>query len=183
MSETIPEEKSQLRQYCRAIRKSLGAEKRAQASLSICERIETWDIFQQSNVILTYMPIKSEVDLTPLLERYPRAACKALQAVDWQLDWWKQIVFAPGAGGAGRAEFERVRAGVFLPNQVVAAVDQRPGAGPAIASGKTTILEAATWYVCDERGCSSPLTDLTAVMERLKECRPLSLDRRTAEEF
>jgi 5-formyltetrahydrofolate cyclo-ligase len=71
MTEHISHQKTHLRKHCRAIRKSLGDEKRAQASLSICERIEAWEIFQHSSAILTYMPIKAEVDLTPLLERHP----------------------------------------------------------------------------------------------------------------
>jgi 5-formyltetrahydrofolate cyclo-ligase len=69
MSNSISEQKSQLRQQCRATRKALGEETRLQASLAICERIERWPIFQQSETVLTYMPIKSEADLTPLLER------------------------------------------------------------------------------------------------------------------
>lgn len=71
MPDLISQQKSQLRSQCRALRKSLGDERRAQASLSICERIENWRVFRRSEVILTYMPMKSEVDLTPLLERHP----------------------------------------------------------------------------------------------------------------
>jgi len=54
------------------MRKSLGAETRTNASQSICENITNWNVFQQSQAILTYMPIKSEVDLTSLLELYPQ---------------------------------------------------------------------------------------------------------------
>jgi 5-formyltetrahydrofolate cyclo-ligase len=71
MSEELTETKSRLRQHCRAIRKSLGEEARARASQSICDALEHWEIFQQSESILTYMPIKSEVDLMPLLTRHP----------------------------------------------------------------------------------------------------------------
>ena len=71
MNEIIFQHKSQLRRQCRALRGSLGDEKRAQSSLDICRRIEGWRIFQESATILTYMPIKSEADLTPLLERHP----------------------------------------------------------------------------------------------------------------
>ena len=71
MIESVSEQKFQLRKHCRAVRKALGDEKRAQASLSICERIEEWQIFQQSQTILTYMPVKFEADLTSLLERHP----------------------------------------------------------------------------------------------------------------
>lgn len=72
MSDAIlPEAKSQLRQQCRRLRASLGEETRVRASLSICDALERWPIFQQSQTILTYMPIKGEVDLTPLLTRHP----------------------------------------------------------------------------------------------------------------
>jgi len=67
----ISQRKKQLREHCLADRKSLGAEIRAEASLSICRNIENWDVFQQSQTILTYMPIKSEADPVPLLKLYP----------------------------------------------------------------------------------------------------------------
>ena len=67
---SLAETKSKLRQQCRTLRASLGEETRARASQSICERLENWTIFRQSQSILTYMPIKGEVDLTPLLDRH-----------------------------------------------------------------------------------------------------------------
>lgn len=70
--EEISQNKKQLREHCLAIRKSLGADTRAEASLSICRNIESWGVFQQSQIILTYMPIKSEADPTPLLKLYPQ---------------------------------------------------------------------------------------------------------------
>lgn len=71
-NEEISQSKKQLREYCLSIRKSLGVETRAKANLSICKNIEGWDIFQRSQTILTYMPIKSEADPTPLLKLYPQ---------------------------------------------------------------------------------------------------------------
>jgi 5-formyltetrahydrofolate cyclo-ligase len=68
---SLAETKSQLRQHCRKLRASLGEETRVRTSLSICDALEGWPIFQQSESILTYMPIKGEVDLTPLLTRHP----------------------------------------------------------------------------------------------------------------
>jgi len=70
--EEISQNKKQLRERCFAIRKSLGVETRTEANLSICRNIENWDIFQQSQTILTYMPIKSEADPTSLLKLYPQ---------------------------------------------------------------------------------------------------------------
>ncbi len=71
MADLIASQKTELRKQCRLVRKSLGEEVRARASLAICRQIENWNIFQKSETILTYMPIKSEVDLTPLLGQYP----------------------------------------------------------------------------------------------------------------
>ena len=68
----VSAQKRELRRSCRQIRKELGEVTRQQASLSICDWIETWPLFQRSSVILTYMPIPGEVDLTPLLERQPQ---------------------------------------------------------------------------------------------------------------
>ena len=71
IDEEISQRKKQLREHCLAVRKSLSAETRVEASLSICRNIGSWDLFQQSQTILTYMPIKSEADPTPLLKLYP----------------------------------------------------------------------------------------------------------------
>jgi len=70
MTDLISIQKAELRKQCRTIRKSLGEQERARASLAVCREIETWDVFQASETILTYMPIHSEVDLTPLLEHH-----------------------------------------------------------------------------------------------------------------
>lgn len=70
MPDSLAETKSQLRQRCRKLRGTLGEETRARASQSICKTLERWPIFQQSDCVLTYMPIKGEVDLTALLDRY-----------------------------------------------------------------------------------------------------------------
>ena len=65
-------QKDQLRRSCRQIRKELGEAARQQASLLICDWIEAWPVFQRSSVILAYMPITGEADLTPLLARQPQ---------------------------------------------------------------------------------------------------------------
>jgi 5-formyltetrahydrofolate cyclo-ligase len=72
MMQEIAELKRQLRRACRQVRDELGDVTRQQASLSICGWIETWPVFQQSSVILAYMPMKDEVDLTRLIEHRPQ---------------------------------------------------------------------------------------------------------------
>jgi 5-formyltetrahydrofolate cyclo-ligase len=71
MPQTTAEEKQQLRQLCRQIRRDLGEEVRARASQAICAQIERWEEFQHAQSLLAYLPIKAEVDLRPLLERHP----------------------------------------------------------------------------------------------------------------
>jgi 5-formyltetrahydrofolate cyclo-ligase len=71
MTETIAEQKNRIRKDCRQIRKALGEALRAQASQEICSQIEGWPIFQRAQVILSYMPIKFEVDLRSLLAGHP----------------------------------------------------------------------------------------------------------------
>ena len=71
MSDPITEQKRRLRKECRQIRQELGEPFRTQASQSICNQIEQWPIFQKARVVLSYMPLKSEVDLRPLLEKHP----------------------------------------------------------------------------------------------------------------
>lgn len=71
MSNTNPDPKQALRQRCRAIRRELGEETRLRASRSICAHLAAWEVFQRAETILTYLPIKAEVDLRPLLEPFP----------------------------------------------------------------------------------------------------------------
>jgi 5-formyltetrahydrofolate cyclo-ligase len=68
----LAEQKRQLRRSCRQIRQELGEATRQRASLSICDWIESWPVFQRSSVILAYMPITGEVNLTPLMESLPQ---------------------------------------------------------------------------------------------------------------
>jgi len=68
----MPDPKHQLRQQCRAIRRELGEEQRQRASQAICEQLAAWQVFQHAETILTYLPMKAEVDLRPLLGQFPK---------------------------------------------------------------------------------------------------------------
>ena len=71
MTETISEQKKQLRKICRKTRQELGEIFRQHASLKICHHIADLDIFSQAKIILTYFPINTEVDLKPLMADFP----------------------------------------------------------------------------------------------------------------
>lgn len=68
---SISSQKNQLRQKCKAIRRELGDSIREQASWAICKHLAAWDVLQTTDVILTYMPMRTEVDLLPLLADFP----------------------------------------------------------------------------------------------------------------
>jgi 5-formyltetrahydrofolate cyclo-ligase len=71
MSDSLGGTKSLLRQQYRKLRAALGEDTCTHASRTICEEIERWTIFQQSETVLTYMPINNEADLSSLLVRHP----------------------------------------------------------------------------------------------------------------
>jgi 5-formyltetrahydrofolate cyclo-ligase len=71
-SPEVAQQKLQLRRSYRKLRQELGEPSRQQASLSICAHIESWSVFQQSSVVLAYMPVHGEVDLTSLFFRHPQ---------------------------------------------------------------------------------------------------------------
>jgi 5-formyltetrahydrofolate cyclo-ligase len=72
MFSSMTDQKGQLRQRCKAIRKGLGEEFRQQASSVICKHLAAWDVFQIAEIVLTYMPMRGEVDLRPLLTDFPK---------------------------------------------------------------------------------------------------------------
>ena len=71
MHTKVKDQKQELRKKCKAIRLNLGTEARQAGSLAICARLSTWDVLKQAEVILTYMPMRTEVDLRPLLVKFP----------------------------------------------------------------------------------------------------------------
>ena len=71
MLPSIHDQKSQLRKRCKAIRRDLGEEFRRKASETICAHLADWSVFQTSEIILTYMPIRDEVDLRSLITDFP----------------------------------------------------------------------------------------------------------------
>ena len=88
MSDEISERKQELRKLCKSIRKELGNNFRQQASRQICEHLASWKIFQGARVILSYMPMRSEVDLSSLFIDFPGKCWlipRILQETDGQM--------------------------------------------------------------------------------------------------
>lgn len=70
-NDPLPNLKQDLRRQCLEKRKALGQSAREAASLAICTHIEGWPLFRNANIILTYLPMRGEVDLHPLLRKHP----------------------------------------------------------------------------------------------------------------
>lgn len=79
--------KRELRQRYLERRRTLGEEARLAASQAICLHIETWRVFQRSDVILTYLPMRGEVDLSLLLTRHPQKRWLAPRLLPERKGW------------------------------------------------------------------------------------------------
>jgi 5-formyltetrahydrofolate cyclo-ligase len=71
MHPSTQDQKRQLRQQCKAIRKGLNDEARQKTCQAVCAHLAEWDIFHIVETILTYMPIHTEIDLCSLLTDFP----------------------------------------------------------------------------------------------------------------
>ena len=71
MSNPTPLRKHRLRQECKQIRANIDEDTRSLANMTICRDIEAWQAFQKADTILTYLAMRSEVDLSPLLAHHP----------------------------------------------------------------------------------------------------------------
>lgn len=63
--------KEDIRQESKRIRSTLDGEYRRRASAKICDLLAGWEVFQRCDTIVSYLPMRSEVDLTRLLSQFP----------------------------------------------------------------------------------------------------------------
>jgi 5-formyltetrahydrofolate cyclo-ligase len=64
--------KQGLRKKKHLLRNSLNEDFRQEASQAICQHIESWSLFLNSQVILFYLPMRSEVNLLSLVDKNPQ---------------------------------------------------------------------------------------------------------------
>jgi 5-formyltetrahydrofolate cyclo-ligase len=60
--------KTQLRQWAKAIRSTLPIDK---ISHALCDQLSQWPVFQQATHVLAYYPMPYEVDIRPLWQQHP----------------------------------------------------------------------------------------------------------------
>ncbi len=66
------EQKKELRRKCKLIRNSISDSEIQSASEMICNQIGNWTNFIASDVVLTYISFRSEVNLSSLISQYPK---------------------------------------------------------------------------------------------------------------
>jgi 5-formyltetrahydrofolate cyclo-ligase len=64
--------KRRLRALCQEMRDQLGAAYQREASERICAYLEAWEAFSGAVAVLTYLPMRGEVDLRPLTTHFPK---------------------------------------------------------------------------------------------------------------
>jgi len=64
-------DKSELRQHFRRLRERLTPEEVAAASTALCRRLAAWPPLQESQIVLTYLAFRNEIDPRLLFELLP----------------------------------------------------------------------------------------------------------------
>ena len=117
--------------------------------------------------------------LAPDLLRTPTALPDMLMALDYRLDQAKEIVIVePAAGDGGVAELLTPLRGAFVPNRVVARVEdgvERDALAALVplVRGRRALGGRATAYVCLDRVCRLPTSDPAVFAEQLGVVAPL----------
>ena len=85
MTDALDDTKSQIRTRMKSLLAALTAEQRHAASASACTRLATLESLEHAHVVMMYMPLASEVDVTPAVLRcFRRGQTVCVPKVDWQ---------------------------------------------------------------------------------------------------
>ena len=87
MSQASDEVKSDLRDRMRRVLADLGPESRHDASAAACLRLATLDAFQHASVVMLYMPLPTELDLTAARATIRERLTPFLEEQGVQLDY------------------------------------------------------------------------------------------------
>ncbi len=98
---TLREEKAALRAQCKQLRAAITPHERAAASAALCEAIATDQAFLQCDLLLTFSPVRGEVDLTRLA-LLARSLGKGVAYPRCEGEQMRFYLAAPGSLTAGR---------------------------------------------------------------------------------
>ena len=85
MSKPSEQQKVDLRQQIRAQLTTMSEQQRHDGSVAACSRLTALEVFQHATVVMLYMPLKSEVDLTGVAIRcFQTGKTVCVPRVDWK---------------------------------------------------------------------------------------------------
>lgn len=85
MTESPDQRKSDLRTKMRAVLQAMDETYRHEASAAACSRVMAIDAFRHASTVMLYMPLATEVDLTPLAIRcFQQRQTVCVPLVDWK---------------------------------------------------------------------------------------------------
>lgn len=85
MSEQDSEQKAEIRRQVSAKLAAMSDEQRHDGSVAACSRLTALEVFQHASVVMLYMPLASEVDLTPVAIRcFQTGKTVCVPLVDWK---------------------------------------------------------------------------------------------------
>ena len=112
-----------------------------------------------------------------VLARSPTAAASMLSVLDFRSDLPKEIAIVTPASGRASPFLDRL-ARVFLPNRILVVVSSAEAAKleerVPLLRGKRPIGNLATAYVCEQRVCALPTTDVLVFAGQIARVRKLS---------
>jgi 5-formyltetrahydrofolate cyclo-ligase len=74
--------KTELRHRCRHIREAMSADEVSAGSRAVCDHLSRWPIFVRANTVLGFIAFRNEVDLSPLVKRWPQKRWLAPRVVE-----------------------------------------------------------------------------------------------------
>ncbi len=85
MSEQNSQQKAEIRRQVLAKLAAMSDEQRHEESVAACSRLTALEVFQHASVVMLYMPLASEVDLTPVAIRcFQTGKTVCVPRVDWK---------------------------------------------------------------------------------------------------
>ncbi|MCH7847442.1 MAG: 5-formyltetrahydrofolate cyclo-ligase [Planctomycetes bacterium] len=85
MNEQNSQQKAEIRRAVLAKLAAMGDEQRHEGSVAACSRLTALEVFQHASVVMLYMPLASEVDLTPVAIRcFQTGKTVCVPLVDWK---------------------------------------------------------------------------------------------------
>jgi 5-formyltetrahydrofolate cyclo-ligase len=85
MTDVIHQSKTEIRARMKALLASMTPELRHAASVAACGRVAALEPLAHANIVMMYMPLSTEVDVTPaVLQAFRRGQTLCVPKVDWR---------------------------------------------------------------------------------------------------